>query len=269
MTDENPFRVGLETERTPAPCVFVIFGASGDLTRRKLMPALYNLAVSRLLPPGMSIVGFALTEMSARTQFRASMRDARRRVLAAQADRRGGVGRLREPPALRVGQVRGRRRTSRACARSSSELDRDERHARQPHLLPRRSRRARSAPSTTTSPPRAWSPSERRGKYARIIIEKPFGRDLASARGAQRRSAPRLRRAADLPHRPLPRQGDGPEPRRAPLRQRDLRAALEPQPHRPRADHRGRGHRRRGARQVLRRGRAPRATSCRTTSCSC
>ncbi len=47
----NPFRVGLETERTPAPCAFVIFGASGDLTRRKLLPALYNLAVSRLLPP--------------------------------------------------------------------------------------------------------------------------------------------------------------------------------------------------------------------------
>jgi len=58
MAGENPFRVGLVTERTPAPCVFVIFGASGDLTRRKLLPALYNLAVSRLLPPGMSIVGF-------------------------------------------------------------------------------------------------------------------------------------------------------------------------------------------------------------------
>ncbi|HEY5088693.1 MAG TPA: glucose-6-phosphate dehydrogenase, partial [Polyangia bacterium] len=74
MTD-NPFRAGLETERTPQPCVFVIFGASGDLTRRKLIPALYNLAVSRLLPPGMTILGFALTE-SSEDQFRANMREA-------------------------------------------------------------------------------------------------------------------------------------------------------------------------------------------------
>jgi glucose-6-phosphate 1-dehydrogenase len=69
---ENPFRIGLEAERTPAPCVFVIFGASGDLTRRKLLPALYNLALSRLLPAGMSIVGFALTEIS-ENEFREAM----------------------------------------------------------------------------------------------------------------------------------------------------------------------------------------------------
>src|ERR1700733_13027381 len=75
MTSENPFRVGLETERTPAPCVFVIFGASGDLTRRKLLPALYNLAVSRLLPPGFSIVGFAVTELSDEA-FRQSIHEA-------------------------------------------------------------------------------------------------------------------------------------------------------------------------------------------------
>ncbi|MGZ3422730.1 MAG: glucose-6-phosphate dehydrogenase [Polyangiales bacterium] len=56
---ENPLREGLATERIPAPCSIVIFGASGDLTKRKLLPALYNLAVSRLLPPGANVVGFA------------------------------------------------------------------------------------------------------------------------------------------------------------------------------------------------------------------
>src|SRR5947209_11166126 len=75
MSSGNPFRAGLETERTAPPGVFVIFGASGDLTRRKLLPALYNLAVSRLLPPGMSIVGFALTEIG-EDEFRRNMRDA-------------------------------------------------------------------------------------------------------------------------------------------------------------------------------------------------
>lgn len=53
----NPFRQGLHGDRLPAPTVVVIFGASGDLTRRKLMPALYNLALARLLPPGFSVLG--------------------------------------------------------------------------------------------------------------------------------------------------------------------------------------------------------------------
>ncbi len=39
------------------PCVMVIFGAAGDLTRRKLVPALYNLAKAHLLSPGFAIVG--------------------------------------------------------------------------------------------------------------------------------------------------------------------------------------------------------------------
>ena len=75
---------------------------------------------------------------------------------------------------------------------------------------------------------------------SRIIMEKPFGTDLASAPGAQRRAARDLRRGADLPHRPLPRQGGGAEHPRLPVRQRAVRADLEPQPHRPRADRRAR-----------------------------
>ncbi|MGZ5967423.1 MAG: glucose-6-phosphate dehydrogenase, partial [Polyangiales bacterium] len=47
---ENPLREGLATERIPAPCSIVIFGASGDLAQRKLMPAIYSLAVRKLLP---------------------------------------------------------------------------------------------------------------------------------------------------------------------------------------------------------------------------
>ncbi|HYL96801.1 MAG TPA: glucose-6-phosphate dehydrogenase, partial [Terriglobales bacterium] len=59
LTMENPLREGMRLERTPDPCVMVIFGASGDLTRRKLMPALYNLWRERLLPAGFSVVGFS------------------------------------------------------------------------------------------------------------------------------------------------------------------------------------------------------------------
>ena len=60
----NPLRVGLRREHGAEPCSVVIFGASGDLTRRKLVPALYNLHVDRLLPPGFAVVGAARSEMS-------------------------------------------------------------------------------------------------------------------------------------------------------------------------------------------------------------
>jgi glucose-6-phosphate 1-dehydrogenase len=61
---ENPLRVGLQQERTPEPLIMVIFGASGDLTQRKLVPAIYQLKRDRRLPPEMTIVGFARREWS-------------------------------------------------------------------------------------------------------------------------------------------------------------------------------------------------------------
>jgi glucose-6-phosphate 1-dehydrogenase len=61
-TLENPLVEGLKLRRTPDPCVFVIFGASGDLTQRKLFPALYSLAYRRLLPEKFAVVGVARTE---------------------------------------------------------------------------------------------------------------------------------------------------------------------------------------------------------------
>ena len=48
------------TDRSADPCILVIFGASGDLTKRLLMPALFNLACDRLLPGRFAIVGIAL-----------------------------------------------------------------------------------------------------------------------------------------------------------------------------------------------------------------
>jgi glucose-6-phosphate 1-dehydrogenase len=57
--EPNPLLEGLQIRRRPEPCVLVIFGASGDLTSRKLMPALYALAFRRLLPDNFAIVGAA------------------------------------------------------------------------------------------------------------------------------------------------------------------------------------------------------------------
>src|SRR6267154_6722722 len=55
----NPLREGIRIKHSPEPCVMVIFGATGDLTHRKLLPALYDLALEHPLPAGFSVVGFA------------------------------------------------------------------------------------------------------------------------------------------------------------------------------------------------------------------
>src|SRR3990172_7911364 len=51
-------------ERPADPCAFVIFGASGDLTKRLLMPAIYNLACDSLLPHNFAIIGTAKTDLN-------------------------------------------------------------------------------------------------------------------------------------------------------------------------------------------------------------
>lgn len=60
----NPLREGLSSRSIPEPCSIVIFGATGDLTRRKLVPALYNLAADGNLPPFVNVIGFARRDKS-------------------------------------------------------------------------------------------------------------------------------------------------------------------------------------------------------------
>jgi glucose-6-phosphate 1-dehydrogenase len=72
---ENPLLEGLRLRRTPEPCALVIFGASGDLTQRKLFPALYSLAYRRLLPEQFGIVGVARSEQTSK-EWIAAMKEA-------------------------------------------------------------------------------------------------------------------------------------------------------------------------------------------------
>ncbi|MDX6423638.1 MAG: glucose-6-phosphate 1-dehydrogenase, partial [Gaiellaceae bacterium] len=72
---ENPLLEGLERRRTPDPCVLVIFGASGDLTKRKLFPALYALATRHMLPERFAVLGTARSPMST-DEFRKAMEKA-------------------------------------------------------------------------------------------------------------------------------------------------------------------------------------------------
>lgn len=71
---ENPLRVGLQQDRVPDPQILIIFGASGDLTQRKLVPALYQMRLERKLPPELTIVGVARRDWS-HDYFREHMRE--------------------------------------------------------------------------------------------------------------------------------------------------------------------------------------------------
>jgi glucose-6-phosphate 1-dehydrogenase len=60
----NPLRAGIETSRISQPCTIVFFGASGDLFKRMLMPAIYNLRLNDILPANFGLIGFARTAYS-------------------------------------------------------------------------------------------------------------------------------------------------------------------------------------------------------------
>ena len=78
------------------PATLVIFGGSGDLARRKLVPALYNLARARLLPATLAVVGAARAELTD-DEFRAELHDAVARYCARSRSTRtsGAVARAR------------------------------------------------------------------------------------------------------------------------------------------------------------------------------
>jgi glucose-6-phosphate 1-dehydrogenase len=80
---QNVLRENLILPRTPDPAAMVIFGATGDLTARKLMPALYNLALNRYLPSGFSVIGVADTALS-EADFKVNMGEAVRKFSRTQ-----------------------------------------------------------------------------------------------------------------------------------------------------------------------------------------
>ena len=170
---ENPLLEGLEVRRRPEPCVLTIFGASGDLTHRKIVPAVYALAVRGLLPEQFAILGVARTEQTTedflvgieravrefgRDEFREEVWDdlARRtRYIATDFHDEEGQNRV---------------------ARCLTELD--EEHGT------RGNRVYYLAVPPMAMPKLVEELGERRTTtgWTRLIIEKPFGHDTGSAR---------------------------------------------------------------------------------------
>jgi glucose-6-phosphate 1-dehydrogenase len=170
---ENPLLEGLRLARTPEPCVLAIFGASGDLTRRKLFPALYSLAFRRLLPERFGVVGAARSDMSDE-EFRARMEEAVREFGRDEfrQDVWDGLAAAIRYVSLDFSHEEGEDQVSAALG----ELDRE--------VGARGNRVHYLAVPPAAMPTLVREIGERRSAegWVRVIVEKPFGHDLASAR---------------------------------------------------------------------------------------
>ncbi|MCS7008700.1 MAG: glucose-6-phosphate dehydrogenase [Chthoniobacterales bacterium] len=176
-TSTNPFRVGLGSRTVPEPCSIVIFGASGDLTRRKLIPALYNLSASGNLPPGVRVIGFARRDKTTE-QFRSEMEEATRTF-----SRRSVDDKLWANFASNVYYFRGDfhiRQSYIDLDRYLSELETSQGFP--PRRLFYLSASPDEFPCILNNLRETGLNKIHESNWPRIVLEKPFGNDLASAR---------------------------------------------------------------------------------------
>jgi len=170
---ENPLAQGLELRRRPEPCVLTIFGASGDLTRRKIFPALYALAFRDLLPEQFAVVGVARTEQATEDYVKAM--EAAVREFGRDEFREEAWERLASRTrylATEFADEEGEDRVARCLT------DLDEQHGT------RGNRVYYLAVPPAAMPKLVEELGERRTTtgWTRLIIEKPFGHALQSAR---------------------------------------------------------------------------------------
>ena len=170
----NPLLDGLRIEPTPEPTALIIFGASGDLTRRKLLPALYHLSRGQRLPARFAVVGVARSPMTD-DEFRQQLHDSLEEFAGVSAPDQVSTALARD-----MAYVQG-------------EMDDPGLYERLKACL-----KGRGAPSGAlfylAIPPSVYGTVvERLGAagltraesaegWRRVIVEKPFGTDLASAR---------------------------------------------------------------------------------------
>jgi glucose-6-phosphate 1-dehydrogenase len=164
------------TGRRSGPCAVVIFGASGDLTKRKLLPAFYNLLRQRLLPDEFALIGFA-RQRSDSQEFRKQMRGDLEEYTEGSIEARLWTWLER-----RLHYVVGEFEERDAYQRLGEKLSEiAETHGTNGNAL-----------FYLASAPRFFAPivehlaeagltDERDGRWRRVVIEKPFGRDLGSA----------------------------------------------------------------------------------------
>lgn len=177
----NPLREGLSSKAIPQPCAIVIFGATGDLTHRKLIPALYNIAADGELPPAAAVIGFARRPKTDE-EFRGEMEEATRKF-------------SRQPVRDEIWAE-----FSKSLFYHQSEFQDEEGYRKLADRLAQLDRESGTRGNRlfyfAAAPEQFETIVENLkaaglnrapdGGWARVILEKPFGKDLDSARNLNR-----------------------------------------------------------------------------------
>jgi glucose-6-phosphate 1-dehydrogenase len=169
---ENPLLMGLGPRRAPEPCALVIFGATGDLTHRKIFPALYALAYRRLLPERFAVIGTSRSDWTD-DDFRDRMEHAVREF---------GRDDFKQEVWDWLAQA-----THYHSMNFTDESGEDRLAERLSQLDEERGTRGNRVYYLAVPPAAMPSIVQELGKrrqtegWVRLIIEKPFGRDTASA----------------------------------------------------------------------------------------
>jgi glucose-6-phosphate 1-dehydrogenase len=166
-----------DSKSAAAPCVMTIFGASGDLTKRKLIPALCNLAQEELLPAQFAVVGFATNDFTTES-FRKMLTEEIPKFAPAPIDPKQWSW-----MSERIYYVKGDFQDAEAYKRLEEQIaEADKKYGALGNRL-----------FYLAVAPRFFSPiakmlgvcclsKEEESRWSRVIVEKPFGHDLASAK---------------------------------------------------------------------------------------
>ena len=179
LASANPLRDPRDRRlpRVPPPCCLVVFGVTGDLARKKLIPAVYDLANRGLLPAGFVLLGFARRDWG----------DGEFEEVAKEAARKGARTEFREETWHRLADairfIPGSFDDDDAfnsLAAALSELDAT--HGTQGNAAFYLSIPPSAFPTVLSQMQRTgMADNEQSGGWRRVVVEKPFGEDLASA----------------------------------------------------------------------------------------
>lgn len=177
--ENNPLRLPSDRRlnRIAGPSSLIIFGVTGDLSRKKLMPAVYDLANRGLLPPGFGLVGFARRDWEDQ-DFEKEVHDAVKQYARTPFDE--DVWRqLKQGIRFVQGEFDDAAafdRLKETLADLDSSRGTNGNHAFYLSIPPK------SFPLVTEQLRRSGLAEQAPGQWRRVVIEKPFGHDLASAR---------------------------------------------------------------------------------------
>ena len=173
----NPLREGLSSKAVPQPCAIVIFGATGDLTHRKLIPALYNIAADGEMPPAVAVIGFARRPKTDE-EFRAEMAEATRNF-----SRQTVRDEVWQHFAQSLFYHQSEFADEEGYRKLADRLDRlDQESGTRGNRLFYFAASPEQFETIVENLNKAGLNKAREGSWARVILEKPFGTDLASAR---------------------------------------------------------------------------------------